>query len=121
MSVTIVDVQKKTGTGTTAVFPAFAANPSNGDTIVVAFARSTSGAHGAPTDSQGNTYTQIGTLQNAAPTDPYVSVWMAVNITGGSSFVVTGHQGGTDYAAVSQRYYSAKDAVIALCDEEAKP
>jgi hypothetical protein len=73
--------------------PAFASSPVSGDTVVVCISSWTSGGltHQAPTDSQANTYTQIGTTQAGASGDFQMSMWKSENITGGASFVVTGH------------------------------
>lgn len=90
---------------------AFASNPANGDTVVVCQSSWTSGGltHQAPTDNFSNTYTQIGTTQAGASGDFQMSLWKSENITGGASFVVTGH--------IS---ISATITVIAVCLTGAK-
>jgi hypothetical protein len=78
--------------------PAFSPDPSNGDTIIVAYSTwTTTGNQLAPTDSTGaNTYVQVGTeVANGKP--EIISLWYAHNITGGSSFVVTGHLTANQY------------------------
>lgn len=86
--------------------PAFAVNPISGDTVAVAMSSWISGGltHQAPTDSQSNTYTQIGTTQAGTSGAFQLSLWRAENITGGASFIVTAH--------VS---VSASVTVIAVC------
>ncbi len=93
MAITILDVQQAThnAASNTLALPAFAVDPSNGDTIIVAYSTwTTTGNQVAPTDSAGNTYTQIGTeVVHSKP--EIISLWYAHNVVGGSSFVVTGH------------------------------
>ena len=89
MAIEIIDVQKKNGGGSSAVLPAFAVDPIAGDTILVGVGSWNGAGHTAPDGSAGNTYTAIGSIitQGAAS----VSMWLAKNIVGGSSFVVTAH------------------------------
>lgn len=99
MAITIRDVQQAThnaGSNTLAL-PAFAVDPSNGDTIIVAYSTwTTTGNQLAPTDSAGNTYTQIGTeVVNSQP--EILSLWYSHNVVGGTSFVVTGHLTGNQH------------------------
>lgn len=81
--------------GLNAAFAAFATDPVTGDAIVVMTTRAAgigTPVPAPPTDSQSNTYTQVGTEQcgtwNASIC---ISMWIAYNITGGSAFVVTVH------------------------------
>jgi len=89
MAITIVDVKSGSGQATSAQLAAFASNPVTGDTVVVGIAMFSSGTINAPTDTAGNTYTQIGTTQNAPSTQLYMGLFYAKNITGGSTFRVT--------------------------------
>lgn len=74
---------------------AFGTNPVTGDSIYVWMSTFLTGGvtHQAPTDTQSNAYTQIGTTQVGSSGNFALSLWLATNITGGSSFVVTGHVG----------------------------
>lgn len=85
--------QGTTGSGSSVACTAFATNPQNGDSIYVWMSTFITGGvtHQAPTDTFSNTYTQIGTTQAGASGNFHLSLWLATNITGGSSFVVTGH------------------------------
>lgn len=82
---------------TDAPLNAFATDPISGDCIVVfmhTLYATNSPTHLAPTDTASNTYTQIGsTLTQENPPGSYhkLSMWYSQNITGGASFVVTGH------------------------------
>lgn len=85
-------VEGHTGSGNSQATGAFATNPVSGDTIVVFYGVGGTDTHQAPTDSASNTYTQIGTTQDTTGTfHTQMSVWKSENITGGSSFTVTGH------------------------------
>lgn len=85
-------VEGHTGSGTSQATGAFATSPVSGDTIIVFCAAGGSSTHNAPTDSTGlNTYTQIGTSQVIGTFSETLSVWKCENITGGSSFIVTGN------------------------------
>lgn len=91
-------VEGHTGSGTSVATSAFATSPVTGDTIVVfEFTGAISNTHQAPTDTAGNTYTQIGTTLNGSQG---LSLWKCENCTGGSSFVVTGHLSGVDQLTV---------------------
>lgn len=100
MAITIRDVQQATSgvSGTSLAAPAFATNPVTGESIIVCYASfhtgGTAPTHQAPTDTAGNTYLPIGPQQDITDSGSKrsISMWMAANITGGSSFVVTGHQ-----------------------------
>lgn len=88
----------KDGTGggsTSLAFNAFVSDPVTGDTIVVMQTTAGTGTGGtaqAPTDTAGNTYSQIGTDQCGTwNSSTCISMWYAWNITGGSSFVITTH------------------------------
>lgn len=78
---------------TTCATTAFSTAPVTGDTMVVVVS-SFNGVttFTAPTDGL-NTYTQIGTTlaSGSATSDVVLSVWRKENMTGGASFVVTGH------------------------------
>ncbi len=103
MAVTILDVQVAThdATTNTLALPPFAVNPSNGDTVIVAYAVwTTPNIQQAPTDSTGaNTYTRVG-LEVVHGVPEIIGLWYAHNITGGSSFVVTGHLASNQYHTV---------------------
>jgi hypothetical protein len=85
--------QIATTSGSDPACPIFGANPVTGDTVEVWYSSFATGGvtHIAPTDSQFNTYTQIGTTQAGASGNFQLSLWRAENITGGANFVVTGH------------------------------
>ena len=76
---------------------AFPTNPVSGDTIVVFMSTFASGGNTsqAPTDNKSNTYTQIGTTTTILAGTVGLSLWYSSNITGGSSFMVTGHVSAT--------------------------
>ena len=93
----IVDVQSGFGNAASAALPTFAHNPATGDAIVVSCNTFASGTHLAPTDNKSNTYTQIGTQVSNSGAKPFMSLWIAKNITGGSSFVTTVHPNVTFY------------------------
>jgi hypothetical protein len=109
MAATIKAVQNCAGAGagggsSLLAMGAFAANPANGDVIVVMQAEyNTASAAVAPTDSAGNTYTQIGTTvkQSVWNANTGMSYWAASNITGGSSFIVTVHHTNNNHCAVA--------------------
>lgn len=77
--------------------PAFTTDPVAGDAIVVFVYSVQNGAyeatHQAPTDSEGHTYTQLGTTEELVEGISHrrLSMWTTMVTTGGSSFVVTGH------------------------------
>jgi hypothetical protein len=99
-SLDILDVQQGTHNTTTnaLALPAFAVNPSNGDTIIVVYAMyGTANNQAAPTDTGGNTYTQVGTEVSHSGVPRFLGLWYTHNITGGSSFVVTGHLTANSY------------------------
>jgi hypothetical protein len=90
VAATIKDVISVINGGT---LPAFSVNPAAGDCIVVFYAPygNTVTSLTAPSDSQGNTYTQIGSTQNSAPsglgTVPGLAVWVAKNVAAGATTV----------------------------------
>lgn len=90
MGISIIDVKGASGNATSAQLAAFAADPANGDTIVVSYGCYHGPTnHLAPTDTTGmNTYTQIGTINVHSSTNAQ-SLWYAKNIVGGSTFRVT--------------------------------
>jgi hypothetical protein len=68
---------------------AYSSNVTTGNRLIVWFSENGGGScvHGAPTDTEGNTYTQIGTTETGIVRR--LSLWTSQNVTGGSSFVVT--------------------------------
>lgn len=94
MAVSILDVRGISGNNTTFQLAAFAADPQNGDLIVVAYGQYHASSPLAPTDTAGNTYVQIGTTNVAASTNSQ-SLWYAKNITGGTNFRVTVNPNGS--------------------------
>jgi hypothetical protein len=96
MAITFQDCQSGTGGGgtTAPACGAFSVNPAANDLIVVGHGTWNNAlAQTAPTDSGGNTYSQIGTTQRQNVTGGVagMSMWYTKVVTGGSSFVVTGH------------------------------
>lgn len=96
--ITITDVQSAVhATATTYALPAFAANPSNGDTIVVGYGiydSTVKTAPAIPTDSAGNTYVLIGSSPiPGSGWNQKVYLYYAKNVVGGASFVVTANPG----------------------------
>lgn len=94
MALSIRDVQSVAGTGVGGLaLPAFASDPIPGDTVVVFTAIYVqSGALVAPTDNKGNTYSLLGSFkQSVGNPNSGLAMWASVGVTGGSSFVVTGH------------------------------
>lgn len=97
MALTVKDVKgaQATSNVNSLALSAFSTDPVAGDVVAVIMASFLSGTaptHTAPTDSVGgNTYTQIGTVQNITTSCEY-TMWRSVLINGGASFVVTGHQ-----------------------------
>lgn len=94
MAISILDVRGVSGNNTTFQLAAFAADPGNGDLIVVAYGQYHASSPLAPTDTAGNTYLQIGTTNVAASTNSQ-SLWYAKNITGGTNFRVTVNPNGS--------------------------
>lgn len=97
---TIVDVKSTSGHAASLQAAAFATDPANADAVVVCLSvYQLSGATiNAPTDTAGNTYTQIGTTITGA--NGSISMWLAKNITGGASFRVTGNLSAVRYFAM---------------------
>ena len=78
----------------------FVTSPVTGDTIVVGVSTFGLGITiSAPTDTQSNTYTQIGTTTTTA-NNAKLAVYRSENVTGGASFVVTGHASGNGCTAI---------------------
>lgn len=94
-SITDVQVGVISGAGTVAL-PAFAVNPVNGDTIVVVVSAYVN-APQTPTDSRGNTYTQLGVRNDSGL---YCAIYSSENIVGGSAFVVSS-PGANSHGAVA--------------------
>lgn len=90
-AVGVVDVQSTFETNaTTKALPAFGTNPSNGDTVVVAYSMQNYANFTSklvPTDNFGNTYALLSALQGGSTNG--IAVYYAENIVGGASFVVT--------------------------------
>lgn len=96
MAITIRDVQKASENG-----PGI--SPADGTHIAITFSSTTagdsilvaqtfyvgSGTPIAPVDTQGNIYTQIGSQVIGSDTSRRISLWLAANIVGGASNVVT--------------------------------
>lgn len=93
----IRDVKGASGNAASVLLAAFASDPVNGDTIVVAYGQYHSSAPLAPQDPYGNTYVQIGTT-NVASSSNSQSLWMAKNIIGGPNFRVTCRPNGSYFA-----------------------
>ena len=96
MSFTVIDVQQATASLVTSVqTPVFAADPVTGDFILVGVSTwdaPATATHSAPTDTEGNLYVQLGpTTPVSAIGSARISLWVAVGVTGGSSFRVTSH------------------------------
>lgn len=109
MAITVRDVQNCQGAGaggalSVLAMGAFASNPINGDSIIVAQSEyNTAAAAQAPTDSQSNIYAQIGSTikQSVFNANTGMSFWIASNIVGGSSFVVSAHHANNNHCAVA--------------------
>lgn len=89
MPISILDVKSGSGTAISRQLAAFAVNPSAGDLILVGVAMFQFGSINLPTDTAGNTYVQIGPLQQAMTSNCYLAMFYAKNIVGGALFKVS--------------------------------
>jgi hypothetical protein len=100
---TIRDVKSASGQASSIQLAAFSSNPVNGDCIIAVAGRYQSAGLSVflPTDTAGNTYIQLGTTKVSSGNNT-LSMWMAKNITGGSTFRVTGSwQGASHFAFIA--------------------
>lgn len=93
----IIDVRSTTGSGVAVQLPAFSADPVDGDTVVVFYNvfQPTGLTPTVPTDTEGNTYDQIGANVVHAGGFSGGGMYYAKDIAGGSAFRVTCNPGGS--------------------------
>jgi hypothetical protein len=98
MANTIKDVKKSSGGTGDRALAAFSVNPAVGDVIIVDYAMFGTKIPSAPTDTQGNTYTLVGTQSGGASTQ--IVRYMARVTTAGAT-TVTAHGTWTNVGVVA--------------------
>src|SRR5256885_9248347 len=110
--ISLVQKNKGLGGGTGSVSTSFTNNVTSGNLIVVMTVTNSGSTFDTTsvTDSQGNTYTQIGTTQHT-PGNTYLRIWYAKNVTGGAD-TITAHQNNSASGCLMEIIeYSGADSV----------
>ena len=101
---------KATSASATSLTTSFTANTLAGDVILVGFDFSTSASASSITDSQGNTFTEVGS-QLTSPGGSRSRVYAAKNIKGGADTVTVTLSGSSSWLEIYLTEYSGVDTV----------